>query len=114
MKSDDSVAELELNNNGQCNFNDLRISNNFFCYADVTVSSLGFDLYRPSGNTTYTLGVRDLQGIWELRNRTLTCRNSSNENLDTLMEIQSLGRGQARIGTASTAQVGIGTTPNAS
>ena len=112
--SDDSIAELELNNNGQCNFNDLRINNNFFCYADMTVSSLGFDLVRPSGNTTYTLRVRDYQGIWEFRNRTLTCRNSSNENLDTLMEIQSLGQGQVRIGTASTAQVGIGTTPNAS
>ena len=112
--SDDSIAELELNNNGQCNFNDLRINNNFFCYADMTVSSLGFDLIRPSGNTTYTLRVRDYQGIWEFRNRTLTCRNTSNENLDTLMERQSLGQGQVRIGTASTAQVGIGTTPNAS
>ena len=111
---DDSIAELELNNNGQCNFNDLRINNNFFCYADMTVSSLGFDLVRPSGNTTYTLRVRDYQGIWEFRNRALTCRNSSNENLDTLMEIQSLGQGQVRIGTASTAQVGIGATPNAS
>ena len=111
---DDSIAELELNNNGQCNFNDLRINNNFFCYADMTVSSLGFDLVRPSGNTTYTLRVRDYQGIWEFRNRTLTCRNTSNENLDTLMEIQSLGQGQVRIGTASTAQAGIGTTPNAS
>ena len=47
--SDDSVAELELNNHGQCNFNDLRIKNKFFCYADMTVSSLGFDLFRPSG-----------------------------------------------------------------
>ena len=80
----------------------------------MTVSSLGFDLVRPSGNTTYTRRVRDYQGIWEFRNRTLTCRNSSNENLDTLMEIQSLGQGQVRTGTASTAQVGIGTTPNAS
>ena len=112
--SDDTAAELELNNNGQCNFNDLRINNNFFCYADMTVSSLGFDLVRPSGNTTYTLRVGDYQGIWEFRNRALTCRNSSNENLDTLMEIQSLGQGQVRIGTASTAQVGIGTTPNSS
>ena len=112
--SDDSIAELELNNNGQCNFNDLRITSNFFCYADMSVSSLGFDLLRPSGNTTYTLRVRDYQGIWEFRNRTLTCRNSSNENLDTLMEIQSLGQGQVRLGTASTAQVGIGATPNAS
>ena len=112
--SDDSIAELELNNNGQCNLNDLRINKNFFCYADMTVSSLGFDFVRPSGNTTYTLRVKDYQGIWEFRNRTLTCRTSSNENLDTLMEIQSLGQGQGRIGTASTAQVGIGATPNAS
>ena len=104
--SDDSIADLELNYNGQCNFNDLRINNNFFCYADMTVSSLGFDLVRPSGNTTGTLRVRDYQGILEFRNRTLTCRNSSNENLDTHMEIQSLGQGQVRIGTASTAQVG--------
>ena len=38
--SDDSIAELELNNNGQCNFNDLRINNNLFCYADITVPTL--------------------------------------------------------------------------
>ena len=112
--SDDSVAELELNNSGQCNFNDLRITNNFFCYADMTVPTLGTDIIRPSGNTSYTLRVRDYQGIWEFRNRTLTCRNASNENLDTLMEIQSLGQGQVRLGTASAAQVGIGATPNAS
>ena len=71
-------------------------------------------MYRPSGNTSYNLRIRDLQGIWEFRNRTLTCRNASNENLDTLMEIQSLGQGQVRLGTASTAQVGIGANPNAS
>ena len=115
MTSDDSVAELELNNNGQCNFNDLRINNNnLFCYADITVPTLGTDIIRPSGDSSYTLRVRDYQGIWEFRNRTLTCRNASNENLDTLMEIQSLGQGQVRIGTASTARVGIGATPNAS
>ena len=112
--SDDSVAELELKKIGQCNFNDLRINNNFFCYADMTVPTLGTDIIRPSGNTSYTLRVRDYQGIWEFRNRTLTCRNASNESLDTLMEIQSLGQGQVRVGTASTAQVGIGATPNAS
>ena len=112
--SDDSVAEFELKNNAQCNFNDLRIDNTFFCYADMTVSSLGFDLIRPSGDSDYTLRVRDSQGIWEFRNRTFTCRNASNANLDTLMEIQSLGQGRVRLGTASTAQVGIGTTPNAS
>ena len=54
------------------------------------------------------------KGYGKFRNRTLTCRNASNENLDTLMEIQSLGQGQVRIGTASTAQVGIGANPNPS
>ena len=80
----------------------------------MTVSSLGFDLIRPSGDSNYTLRVRDSQGIWEFRNRTLTCRNASNANVDTLMEIQSLGQGQIRLGAASTAQVGIGANPNAS
>ena len=100
--SDDSVANLRLNPAGNIEF------------SNVILPAVGADLYRPSGNTSYNLRIRDLQGIWEFRNRTLTCRNASNENLDTLMEIQSLGQGQVRLGTASTAQVGIGIAPNAS
>ena len=100
--SDDSVANLRLNPAGNIEF------------SNVILPTVGADLYRPSGNTSYNLRIRDLQGIWEFRNRTLTCRNASNENLDTLMEIQSLGQGQIRLGTASTAQVGIGANPNAS
>ena len=99
--SDDSIANLRLNPAGNIEF------------STVILPAVGADLYRPSGNTSYNLRIRDLQGIWEFRNRTLTCRNASNENLDTLMEIQSLGQGQVRIGTASTAQVGIGANPNA-
>ena len=100
--SDDSIANLRLNPAGNIEF------------SNVILPEVGADLYRPSGNTSYNLRIRDLQGIWEFRNRTLTCRNASNENLDTLMEIQSLGQGQIRLGTASTAQVGIGANPNAS
>ena len=100
--SDDSIANLRLNPAGNIEF------------SNVILPAIGADLYRPSGNTSYNLRIRDLQGIWEFRNRTLTCRNASNENLDTLMEIQSLGQGQIRLGTASTAQVGIGANPNAS
>ena len=100
--SDDSIANLRLNPAGNIEF------------SNVILPLVGADLYRPSGNTSYNLRIRDLQGIWEFRNRTLTCRNASNENLDTLMEIQSLGQGQIRLGTASTAQVGIGANPNAS
>ena len=100
--SDDSIANLRLNPAGNIEF------------SNVILPAVGADLYRPSGNTSYNLRIRDLQGIWEFRNRTLTCRNSSNENLDTLMEIQSLGQGQIRLGTASAAQVGIGANPNPS
>ena len=100
--SDDSVTNLRLNPSGNIEF------------SNVILPVIGADLYRPSGNSSYNLRIRDFQGIWEFRNRTLTCRNASNENLDTLMEIQSLGQGQVRLGTASTAQVGIGATPNAS
>ena len=100
--SDDSIANLRLNPAGNIEF------------SNVILPVVGADLYRPSGNTSYNLRIRDLQGIWEFRNRTLTCRNASNENLDALMEIQSLGQGQIRLGTASTAQVGIGANPNAS
>ena len=102
VTSDDSVANLRLNPAGN-----IEVSN-------VILPAVGADLYRPSGNTSYNLRIRDLQGIWEFRNRTLTCRNASNENLATLMEIQSLGQGQIRLGTASTAQVGVGANPNAS
>ena len=98
--SDDSIANFRLNPAENIEF------------SNVILPAIGADLYRPSGNTSYNLRIRDLQGIWEFRNRTLTCRNASNENLDTLMEIQSLGQGQVRTGTASTAQVGIGANPN--
>ena len=100
--SDDSVDNLKLNMAGNIEF------------SNVILPAIGADLYRPSGNSSYNLRIRDLQGIWEFRNRTLTCRNASNENLDALMEIQSLGQGQVRIGTATTARVGIGATPNSS
>ena len=95
--SDHSIANLRLNPAGNIEF------------SNAILPAVGADLYRPSGNTSYNLRIRDLQGIREFGNR-----NASNENLDTLMEIQSLGQGQLRIGTASTAQVGIGATPNAS
>ena len=77
---DDSIASLRFNPAGNIEFN------------NVVLPAVGAELYGPSGNSSYNVRTRDLQGIWEFRNRTLTCRNASNENLDTLMEIQSLGR----------------------
>ena len=101
--SDDSVENLELNPDG-----DVVLNNN------LLVSTTGADISRASGDTNYTLRVKDNQAIWEFRNRVFTCRNGSNENLGARMEIQNIGTGEVQIGTASTAQVGIGATPNAS
>ena len=98
--SDDSVSNLKLNMAGNIEF------------SNVILPTIGADLYRPRGNSSYNIRIRDFQAIWEFRNRTLTCRNGSIENLEALMEIQSFGAGQVRLGTASTARVGIGANPN--
>ena len=81
-------------------------------FSTAILPTIGADLYRPSGNSSYNVRIRDYQAMWEFRNRTLTCRNGSNENLEALLEIQSFGAGQVRLGTASTARVGIGANPN--
>ena len=99
--SDDSVANLELNPDG-----DVVLNNN------IIVSTTGADVSRASGDTNYTLRVKDNQAIWEFINRVFTCRNGSNENLGARMEIQNIGTGEVQIGTASTARVGIGAVPN--
>ena len=98
--SDDSISNLKLNMAGN-----IELSN-------AILPTIGADLYRPSGNSSYNIRIRDFQAMWEFRNRTLTCRNGSNENLEALMEIQSFGAGQVRLGTASTARVGVGANPN--
>ena len=101
--SDDSVENLELNPDG-----DVVLNHN------IIVSTTGADVSRASGDTNYTLRVKDNQAIWEFRNRVFTCRNGSNENLGARMEIQNIGTGEVQIGTASTARVGIGAVPNSS
>ena len=101
--SDDSVKNLELNPDGDVVLN------------NIIVSTTGADVSRASGDTNYTLRVKDNQAIWEFRNRVFTCRNGSNENLGgARMEIQNIGTGEVQIGTASTARVGIGAVPNSS
>ena len=100
--SDDSVENLELNPDGDVVLN------------NIIVSTTGADVSRASGDTNYTLRVKDNQAIWEFRNRVFTCRNGSNENLGARMEIQNIGTGEVQIGTASTARVGIGAVPNSS
>ena len=83
-------------------------------FRNAILSTIGADLYRPCGNASYNIRVRDFQVMWEFRNRTLTCRNGSNQNLEALKEIQSFGPGQVKIRTASIAQVGIDATPHVS
>ena len=98
--SDDSISNLKLNMAGNIEF------------SNAILPTIGADFYRPSGSSSYNLRIRDVQAMWEFRNRTLTCRNGSNENLEALMEMQSFGAGQVRLGTASTARVGVGANPN--
>ena len=100
--SDDSTANLRLNPAGNIEF------------SNVILPVVGADLYRPSGNTSYNVRIRDLQAIWQFQTRSFTCRNASNANLGVRMEIQNIGQGEVLIGTQSQAQVGIGATPNAS
>ena len=100
--SDDSVSNLRLSPAGNIEF------------SNVILPVVGADLYRPSGNTSYNLRIRDLQAIWQFQTRSFTCRNASNANLGVRMEIQNIGQGEVLIGTQSQAQVGIGATPNAS
>ena len=37
----------------------------------MTVRSNGMDIVRPSGDSFYTLRIRDFQGAWEFRNSNL-------------------------------------------
>ena len=66
--SDDSISNLKLNMAGNIEF------------SNAILPTIGADLYRPSGNSSYNIRIRDFQAMWEFRNRTLTCRNGSNEN----------------------------------
>ena len=100
--SDDSIANLRLNPAGNIEF------------SNVILPLVGADFYRPSGNTSYNLRIRDLQAIWQFQTRSFTCRNASNANLGVRIEIQNIGQGEVLMGTQSQAQVGIGATPNAS
>ena len=69
------------------------------------------DIHRSSGDTQYTLRVRDNQGICEFRNRKLSCLTTGGAG--TVMELQNTATGEVRIG-GSSARVGIGTAPNIS
>ena len=79
------------------------------------VKGTGSDIVRPSGDSNYTLRVRDTQIVWEFRNRSFRCMNPSNPATGTEMILHDTG-GDYRLRTGSTtdAEVGIGRQYNSS
>ena len=56
---------------------------------DIQAPTTGIAIHRSSGDTNYSLRVRDGQGVFEFRNRTFNCLNASNPGIGKLMEIQN-------------------------
>ena len=105
-------ASCFLQVGGTSNFNIARIATRLDLIGDLYTKGTGSDIYRPSGDTNYTLRVRDNQGIWEFRNRKLNCLTTG--ETPTRMEIQDTSIGEVKIGRTGVARVGIGADPNSS
>ena len=113
-------ASYFLNVGGVSNFNEARVETNLQVIenlglrsstGDIQVPTTGMDIHRNSGDTNYTLRVRDGQGIFEFRNRTFNCVNASNPAIGTLMELQNTNTAEIRVGSATNARMGIGANP---
>ena len=50
---------------GTSNFDIIRIANRLDLIGDMYVKGTGSDIVRPSGDSNYTLRVRDTQAVWE-------------------------------------------------
>ena len=106
--SDDSLTALDLLPSDSVKIQSLTLG-------DITAPTTGSDIIRNSGDANYTLRVRDTQGVWELRNRNLRCMNPSNPANGTEMILHDTGGDyRLRIGSQTTAQVGIGVQYNSS
>ena len=100
---------------GTSNFDVIRSANRSDLIGDMYVEATGSDIVRPSGDANYTLRVRDTQAVWEFRNRNFRCLNPSNPANGTEMIIHGTGNDyRLRIGSTSSAQVGIGVQYNSS
>ena len=76
---------------------------------DIQLPTSGFDMFRNSGDANYNLRVRDTQGVFEFRNRNFRCMNPSNPANGTEMILHDTGGDyRLRIGSTTTATVGIG------
>ena len=113
-------ASCFLNVGGVSNFYEARVATNLQVIenldlrsstGDIQVPTTGMDIHRNSGDTNYTLRVRDGQGIFEFRNRTFNCVNASNPGIGTLMELQNTNTAEIRVGSATNARMGIGANP---
>ena len=93
-------------------FDIARIATRLYLIGDLYTKGTGSDIVRPSGDSNYTLRVRDNQGIWEFRNRKLNCLTTG--EAPTRMEIQDTSIGEVKIGRTGVARVGIGADPNSS
>ena len=82
---------------------------------DILLPTAGFDMFRDSGDASYNLRIRDTQGVFEFKNRQFRCMNPSNPANGTEMILPDTGGDyRLRIGSTSTATVGIGRQYNAS
>ena len=109
-----------LNVGGLSNFNQARVATDLEAIGnldltsstgDIQIPVTGMDIHRSSGDSNYSLRVRDGQGVFEFRNRTFNCLNASNTGIGTLMELQNTNTAEIRVGSASNARMGIGANP---
>ena len=86
--------------------NNIDLTNNT---GDIQLPTAGIDMFRNSGDANYNLRVRDTQGVFEFRNRNFRCMNPSNPANGTEMILHDTGGDyRLRIGSQTTATVGIG------
>ena len=109
-----------LNVGGLSNFNQARVATDLEVIGnldltsstgDIQIPLTGMDIHRSSGDSNYSLRVRDGQGVFEFRNRTFNCLNASNTGIGTLMELQNTNTAEIRVGSATNARMGIGANP---
>ena len=109
-----------LNVGGLSNFNQARVATDLEVIGnldltsstgDIQIPVTGMDIHRSSGDSNYSLRVRDGQGVFEFRNRTFNCLNASNTGIGTLMELQNTNTAEIRVGSATNARMGVGANP---
>ena len=69
------------------------------------------DIHRSSGDSNYSLRVRDGQGGFECRNRAFNCLNASSTGIGILLELQNTNTAEIRVGSATNACMGVDANP---